>query len=597
MIALGINEDHNATVAIVKDGRVLACASEERFAGVKNDVGYPRKAIEFVFSETKISPMDCDCVVYSSYEQDPVQLKIKRLTRFTVQDYVQEMYEYWKPLLYENFSSGYWDDLQANPYFSNPEGVYYNFDFLKNTPGAKWPEAFRRERKELVHRHLGIPTEKTIFVDHHSAHAHYAYFAAPIDRAKKTVVVTADGWGDGCNATISIAQGNIIREIHRTTMCNLARIYRWITLILGFKPNEHEYKVMGLAPYAKDYVKQPAYEIFKKTLVVDGIDFKWNKRPKDMYFYFKEQFEKGGVRFDGIAGGLQQWVEEMTVQWISNVLRKLKADSLVLSGGLSMNVKVNRAIARLPQIKEFFVAPSGGDDSLCMGAAFIVCSREDYIQPLTHVYLGSSPNYAEVEAALRKYNADGQFDILQRPTVDKIAELLVQEKVIARCAGPMEFGARALGNRSILCNPSKWGNVRKINEKIKFRDFWMPFTPTILSERANDYLVNPKRLKAPFMTIAFDSTELAKEQIVAAIHPYDFTVRPQVLEKEVNPEYHSIIKAFEKRTGIGAILNTSLNLHGKPIARTAFDAVHIFVNSGLDGLVLPETLLLKKGIL
>jgi carbamoyltransferase len=171
---------------------------------------------------------------------------------------------------------------------------------------------------------------------------------------------------------------------------------------------------------------------------------------------------------------------------------------------------------------------------------------------------------------------------------------LADGKVFARCVGRMEFGARALGNRSILCDPSKWSNVRKINEKIKGRDFWMPFTPSILSHRSKDYLVNAKNLRTPFMTIAMDSSALARQHLVAAVHPYDFTIRPQIVEQDVNPEYFALIQAFESITGIGALLNTSLNLHGKPIVNTPRDALNTFTHSGLDGLILPGVLVLKR---
>jgi carbamoyltransferase len=594
MLVLGINEDHNGSVALVRDGEVLATASEERFTRIKNDVGYPWEAIEFVLNECNISPDDCDRVVYSTEVQDPVALKIKRISRFTIKDYVREMHEYWRPKLLENRSSNFWDEVLKDPRLADPRGVHYNFSFLDTLPVGQWIQAFQEARRQVVTKHLSIPADRVSFVDHHTAHAHYAYFAAPLDRTQKTAVVTADGWGDGCNATISVAQGDSIKEIHRTPMCNLARLYRWATLILGMKPDDHEYKVMGLAPYANERTSQPAYEIYKETLVVDGLDFRWDHEPSDMYFYFKERFEREGVRFDGIAGGLQKWMEEMVTKWLTNVLTTLDVDRLVFSGGLAMNVKANKAIADLDQIKDFFVAPSAGDESLGMGAAFVACRKEDPIQPLTHVYLGTSPSEDEVLAALKQYQAYEHFEVSPQPDSQRVADLLAQGMVIARCMGRMEFGARALGNRSILCDPSQWDSVRKINEQIKFRDFWMPFTPTILAERAEDYLVNPKGLIAPFMTIAFDSKPLARKDLRAAIHPYDYTIRPQVLERSANPEYYDIIKAFEKRTGIGGLLNTSFNLHGEPIVRTPVDAMHTFVNSDLDGLLMPGVIVQRK---
>jgi carbamoyltransferase len=594
MIVLGINEDHNGSAALVQGGKVLACASEERYTRLKNDVGYPRLAIDSILKATGVRPEQIDRVAISTLEQDPVQLKIKRVARYKVSDYVNEMYDYWKPVLLEGRPSDYWDAVQADARLGSPEGVHYDFGFMKRLPREEWPAAFREERQKVVERHLGLPAEKIRFVDHHRGHAYYAYFAAPIDRSRKTAVITADGWGDGCNGSVSLAQGDSVREIHRTSLCNVPRIYRWITLLLGMKPNEHEYKVMGLAPYAKDYVRSPAYEILKETLVVDGLDFKWNVKPSDSYFYFKERFERAGVRFDGIGGGLQHWVEEIVSQWVTNVMTHVGADQLVMGGGLAMNVKANKVLCELPAVKDFFVTPSPGDESLCMGAAFVESAAASIPVPLPTVYLGHEPSAEEVAHAMAQFGAAEKFLVEAVPTPERVAQHLVDGKVLARCVGPMEFGARALGNRSILCDPSKWDHVRKINEKIKSRDFWMPFAATILAERADDYIVNPKGLKAPFMTLAFDGTPLARQHLPAAMHPYDFTVRPQILERKANPGYYDIIKAFEARTGIGALLNTSFNLHGEPIVCTARDALHTFVRSGLDGLLFAGVLLLKK---
>jgi carbamoyltransferase len=169
-----------------------------------------------------------------------------------------------------------------------------------------------------------------------------------------------------------------------------------------------------------------------------------------------------------------------------------------------------------------------------------------------------------------------------------IARLLTEGKIIARCAGRMEFGLRALGNRTIMADPRDYRIVRKINEAIKFRDFWMPFTPTILAERESDYIVNPKNLSSPFMTMAFDSTELAQKELIAALHPADLTVRPQILLEEKNPGYYSIIKEFEKLTGVGGILNTSFNLHGYPIVLGPEQAIFTLENSELDGVLIGD---------
>ncbi len=196
----------------------------------------------------------------------------------------------------------------------------------------------------------------------------------------------------------------------------------------------------------------------------------------------------------------------------------------------------------------------------------------------------------------RQAMADAQAEGLEVRDVispDEIAKLLADGNVLGRCAGRMEFGLRALGNRSILADPRRWDTVAKINEAIKFRDFWMPFTPSMLESRAADYLVNPKAIPAPFMTHAFDSTALARKDLPAAMHPADKTLRPQVLNEKDNPGYHEIISAFEQQTGVGALLNTSFNLHGEPIVADAQDAYSTLIRSDLDGILVGNTALLK----
>ena len=597
MVILGIHDGHNATAALMVNGSIVASASEERFSRVKNDICHPYHAIDYVLKQAGITNSDIDKVYIATKETDPIVVKTKRESVFTVSDYVNEMHSYWKPLFYENRETNYWEQLVNDKRFQN-YNTYYDFSFLNKAPRENWVELFNKERVRVVCEQLNLLEGKVSFVDHHTAHAFYAYHASPHTDNEAAVIITADSWGDGCNATISTICENKVHEIFRTDMFQLARIYRWITLLLGMKPLEHEYKVMGLAPYAKEYLVAPAYSVFKETLTVDGMNFRWNQHPKDMYFYFRDKLE--GMRFDGIAGGLQLWLEEMLTEWIRNILVETTTDTVYYSGGVSMNVKANKVISELSEIRRLYVPPSGGDESLAMGAAYYghyagsenpVCSGS----PLTNAYLGYEPSREESYVAIKELTTScNTYEVIENPESKQIAEILKQGIVLGRCCGRMEFGARALGNRSILCDPSKADNLQKINEKIKFRDFWMPFTPSILIECADDYLINPKSMPADYMTIAFDSTPLARIHLKAAIHPQDFTIRPQLVSQDSNPDYYSVINEFKKITGIGAILNTSLNLHGMPIVCNAEDAIYTLQHSGLDGLLLPGFLILKK---
>lgn len=591
MIILGVNEDHNSTAAIIIDGVVVACMSEERFTRKKNDTEYPYKAIEAVIEMAGISKNQIDAVALASFVLNPEHMRIKRKTNFTIKDYVNEMNLYWKPRLLEKQDSTFFQDLTKEARFSK-KGLYFDYSFLDTHPRSEWNKMMNQSRIKTISQHLEIDESKIHFIDHHSGHAYYGLYASPHSPSERAAVVTVDGIGDGCNATISIFEDNELKEISRTSMCNIGRMYRWTTLLLGMKPNEHEYKVMGLAPYAKDYILAPAYEIYKDTLVVDGLGFKWKNKPSDLYFHFRERFE--GVRFDGIAGGLQKFVEELLKEWIQNVMEHTKTSTLYISGGVSMNIKANKIIGELECVKNLHVPPSAGDESLAIGAAYFLCKKLGGTPvPLDNTYLGSAPSDEECINAVKPFRLDSAYKIIENPTALQIAEYIADGKVLGRCVGNMEFGARSLGNRAIICDPSKAENLNKINEKVKFRDFWMPFTPSILEERGNDYLMNPKKIPAYFMTIGFDSTALGKDHLKSAIHPNDFTVRPQLVNRQKNAGYYEIIKSFEGITGIGAVLNTSLNLHGSPIVRTADEAIEVLTKSGLDGMIFEKILLLK----
>jgi carbamoyltransferase len=267
-----------------------------------------------------------------------------------------------------------------------------------------------------------------------------------------------------------------------------------------------------------------------------------------------------------------------------------------------MNVKANMLIGQEDWVEELFAFPSCGDESNAVGAAYLgyleECARRGvagWVQPFGPAYLGNSVTDEDAEAVIRERGLEGRYKVAFHDRIEeKIADLLVSDGVVARCAGRMEFGARALGNRSILANPSDHRVVPLINRMIKNRDFWMPFAPTIMAERAPDYLVNPKQHASPYMMLAMPTRAEAREALVAAIHPQDATARPQILERSWNPEYHAVISEFERRTGVGAVLNTSFNLHGEPVVCSAADAVDTFERSGLPHVAVGHWLISKK---
>jgi len=599
MIILGINESHGASACLNIDGEIVAAVAEERFSRIKIDETFPRKSIDFCLDYTGIKPSDIDFVALASYDLNPLYSVYKRNCGFSVDDWIKEQELYWKPKLFENKTPSYRDIFS---YRYNPAKYPFYYDFSEFISDADWEDRnkFLELRKKHICNYLNIAEEKIKVIKHYDAHSAYAFYASQIDR-DETLVFHAESGGDGMNASISRFDKNKgLQKIILTNKCFLGRIYKFLTLILGMLPAKHEYKIMGLAPYASNFHVERSYKVFEDLIKVEGLDFVVSEDLTDSYHYFVDKLR--GHRFDGIAGALQKFAEVLILNWVNNAVRETGVSQVVFSGGVSMNVKINKLICEMDSVKNVFVPPSGSDDSLCMGASYKVLENLwnageitlEGIKPLTNAYLGPEYEAKDVENAIGKYNISENFKVIGHISAADIAKYLVEGKVIARLAGRMEFGARALGNRSILASPSIPNIVKKINDQIKCRDFWMPFCPTIKAERMNDYIVDPKNIRSPHMAIAFDTVESQRENIKGAIHPQDYTCRPQIIEESENPEYYKIISEFEKLTGIGVVLNTSLNLHGNPIDCTPEDGLYTFINSELDCIVLGNTLVMRK---
>ena len=600
MKILGLSLGELSTAALLIDGTIVACVSEERFSRAKNDESYPRRSIEHCLEAGGIEGHDLDAVAIGSIKADLWHRLTHYYSRFSIADFTREQHAYWYPTLYGGKRIP-WNELYRDRWDLEQYPGRWS-ELIATLDDSYYLSAADEERvndfiAETISRHIGVPKDRVTFVDHHTCHAAYGYYASPL-REGRTLVVTLDAFGDGLSATASVAEGGEVRRVkevgHREFQ--LARMYRYATLLLGMKPNEHEYKVMGLAPYAKPQLYERPLAVYRGTMYVDGLDFRYHERPTDMYFWFRDRLE--GCRFDGIAGGLQRYVEEIVPQWVRNALRETGTDSVVLSGGVAMNVKMMRELAALPEVRDLFVPPSGSDESLAMGVCYHVCRSRFGLtpEPLRDAYLGPAIRPEEVREVVERARAGGSpYAVRERVGADEVAARLARSRVVARAAGRMEFGARALGNRSILADPRDPRTVHSLNAKIKNRDFWMPFAPVILADRAADYLVNPKGLRAPFMTVAFDTTARGAADLVAATHAADRTARPQVLEERTNPGYARVLRAFEASTGIGGLLNTSFNLHGEPIVASAADAYRVFVMTDIDDLLLEDTLISKDG--
>jgi carbamoyltransferase len=598
MNILSIYINMPSSVSLFDGKNVVAATHEERFTRNKNDEAFPAMSIDYCLAEAGIEASELDAVVFAS-EVCSFDELIVRKSQWTVEDYLREQHERWRPHLLGN--SGELKSLID--IFSDKVdlGMYPSDYWRANYQKVDRQKNFHGDRAKIVADYLGIDESKVHFMDHHRCHAAYSYYASPF-RGEKILALTVDGWGDGMNATIGTFDEDGSYERHYATdQCSVARFYRYLTLVLGMKPNEHEYKLMGLAPYGREKYGAKALEVFRNTLYVEGTEFKWKEKPTDSYFWFVERLE--GVRFDNIAWALQTWVEELLLTWVKNCIEEYGIGKLVLSGGVAMNIKAMGKIASLPEVENLFIGGSASDESMAISAG--ICLTEDLarakgenwdsanIPSLPHLYFGPQASFEEEDVVLAELD-NCRYVVERDPSPQRIADLFREGKILARCAGRMEFGQRSLGNRSILADPGDLRIKERINAAIKNRDFWMPFAPVVMDKYVDRYLINPKGIESPHMTIGFDTTQEGYEAMIAACHPADHTARPQILHRDTNPALYEILEAFESLTGRGALLNTSFNLHGYPIVNTPSDALDVLERSELDGLILNHSLIIKK---
>lgn len=567
MNVLGIHDGHNASATLVVDGRVVASAQEERYRYQKNFMGFPERAIASALKVAKLNIEDLDIVALPSIHEprgfDVAQ--IREIFRLEQERYVR----------------------------SRILGIGRDTAFY-----GLYKARLRAERVRVLKK-AGFSIKKLRFIEHHLCHAAAAYFGSPW--RDRVLVLTLDGGGDKLAATVSVGSGSSIERLAATPDTDsLGNLYSRVTFMLGFVPWEHEYKVMGMAPYASEKNSALVKDILAGYLGVsesNPLVFR-RKTPEPTRLTCRRlRRDLAYARFDEIAGGLQAFTEDLIVKWVRSAIEHTGIRKLALAGGVFMNVKANMLVAEMPEVEDVFVFPSCGDESNSIGAALQAYVQESgqTPSPIGPIYWGPAFTRGEVEDAIRSSREkENNFEVEEVDDIQgAIVDLLIDHKIVARVAGPMEFGARALGNRSILADPSDLMNVQIINRMIKMRDFWMPFAPVILAERQEDYLRRTKPIRSPYMMFAFETRPSRRPEMIAAVHQADGTARPQVIEQEYNPSYYEIIRKFEKKTGRGALLNTSYNLHGYPIALGPREALWVFNNSGLQYFALGGYLLSK----
>jgi carbamoyltransferase len=558
MLILGINysQMHDSSACIVRDGELLFAVAEERISRVKHDAGFPQRAIQACLEFAKVKPTQLDEVCFGW--QPPGPLYVHDLKCYATGR---------QPLTYLNL-------LNSTRYF---------FSMWHQQGGTK---KFAQQ--------FGPTKAKMRFVDHHLAHAISAYSFSGFDEA---AVVVMDGRGAWEATTIWHGRGGRLHHVLTIPFPDsVGYFYSEFTEFLGFHRNSDEWKVMGLAPYGKPGVdlsayidlKATPYHVHARKLVANGV--KSFARMTELLGTPRVAESDIHGRHKDLAYAVQDACETAMMNVVRMAIEKTKCRNVCLAGGVALNSKANGKIFASGIVDQFFVQPAAADDGVALGAA--MTPHLDHNgklpnKPMRHGYWGPSFDDKAIEDALRTYKL--RYTRLPDPA-STAAELLSQGKILGWFQGRMEFGPRALGSRSILADPRDPEMNAKVNNAVKFREWWRPFAPSFKSEAAGDYLESAT--DSPFMILTAQ-VRPEKRGVIPSVTHVDGSARPQTVEKEINPLYWRLIDEFGKRTGVPVVMNTSFNLRGEVIVNTPTDAVRTFFSSGMDALVIGSFLVEK----
>jgi carbamoyltransferase len=601
MIALGLSPlDKDSTVTLMENGRVLFAAGEERFTRNKLQDGFPAQALQAALDYCKVSVKDIDIVAYPFFEAQ------KEAHLFTKN--IRDESEFLNDAPFKAMRKEIRAALAKVPSRTNPiPGLQQPNEVMEKSSlhklfyrmaGAEGvvsrnlaKHSSRRWKRDSLTYHqqwqddlesnlkeLGL-LRKLKRYDHHSAHAAAAFYASGFERA---LIVTLDGYGSGLAGSTSIGEGNRIHRIHKIEYPHsLGTFYESVTSSLGFKPSRHEGKIVGLAAYGDP------------SILLDLVLSRFQQEPgnfrivesNNVYFarYLASLFPKIDV-----AAAWQRALEVIAVNYIRHYVEHTKLDTIVLAGGVIANVKLNQRIFEIPGIKRIFVYPNMGDGGCGTGAAFLA-SLKDMGRAASYrsVYFG--PDYSDDVIARELQNAGLAFRHV--PLIEpEVARLIHEGSVVARFNGRMEYGPRALGNRSILYRASEPEVNQWLNQRLGRTEF-MPFAPaTLYEERGRCYKnIDGAELSAQFMTLTFDCTDFMKRTCPAAVH-VDGTARPQLVTEATNASFHFILKEYYRLSGVPSVINTSFNMHEEPIVNSPRDAIRAFLQGNLDYLAIGNLL-------
>lgn len=580
---------HDAAAVLLKDGEVVAAAQEERFSRKKHDSGFPHLAIEFCLKEAGITGDNLDYVVF--YEKPLV--KFVRILQTALATFPQS-WANWR---------------EAIPTWINQKL------WIKN----------------ILFRDTGVSPDKVLFCDHHLAHAASAYFASPFNEA---AVLTVDGVGEWTTTTLGTAKGSfdgsVPNEINlfaeQRFPHSIGLLYSAFTAWLGFKVNNGEYKVMGMAPYG---TPKHVDKVYKTITVNDDGSFKLNMEyfafhrshkssisqkfielfgeprvAESEFFTAETNPEKAGLPeteknqyYADVAASIQKVTEDILLKILRHLHAETGMKNLVMAGGVALNSKANYRLLFETPFEELFIQPAAGDDGGALGAALwayhmVLGKPRKYV--MTHPYYGSEYSDDEIRAFLESKGVQYESFADDNDLIESVAEAITQGKVVGWFQGRFEWGPRALGNRSILADPTREEMKEIVNAKIKFREPFRPFAPVIMAEHAEEYFEFPEIAKHTgprYMLMVAPIKPEMQDKIPATTH--GGTGRLQWVDRETNQRYYDVIKAFYKRTGVPVLLNTSFNLRGEPIVTTPENAYNTFSASEIDLLVLGPYLVRK----
>jgi len=582
---------HDAAAALLHDGMLVAAAEEERFSRVKHDFAFPRNAIRFCLEQAEIEGRDLDYVVFF---EKPFR-KFDRILMTTLQTYPQS----WK-VFRESMISWMVDKLWVGT---------------------------------TLQTELGVSKDKVLFCEHHLSHAASAYLCSPFDEA---AILTVDGVGEWVTAAYGVGRGSEIRLSKQIEFPHsIGLLYSAFTAFLGFEVNEGEYKVMGMAPYGVPRYVDKVWKLVTQnrdgsfSLNMDyfcfhhSTDQTYNQRfvalfgeprPSELQFFTKvtgfpkyfgeppgsyNELCEVNQRYADIAASIQRVTEDLLLNMANHLHRETGLRRLCIAGGVALNSVANARILKETPFEELFVQPAAGDGGGALGAALWAYNSllgKPRLFAMQHANWGHSNSDAQIgdflrQNAIRFRHFDDEDDLL-----DHVVERLTRGKVIGWSQGRFEWGPRALGNRSILADPRNSEMKDMVNSKIKFREPYRPFAPSVLAECAEEYFDLPRaQLHHParYMLYVVPVREGRRSTLPAITH-VDGTARLQTVFRDQNPRYYRLIERFGQATGVPVLLNTSFNLRGEPIINTPANGFQTFSNSEMDTLVMGTFLVDKK---